>query len=206
MSEPQLQHRSEKEIFFEMIEKATPQEFRGRAPPEQRLVAWCLAVEGHWRLWKGEPAVAEAQLTEALRLVAEDTADQHVLLLSYFIRSHLSQALSDGGAWAEAEKVAREGLLAPGNLGPVGSRRGVRHRIRFQPHSATGQQSCHLDTHTVTNGVPADTPRSSYTGAVTVESARGSMPFLEISRRFQALAGRFPSWPQIADSDHQQPN
>ena len=26
MSEPQLQRRSEKEIFFEMIEKATPQE------------------------------------------------------------------------------------------------------------------------------------------------------------------------------------
>src|SRR6516225_2219895 len=72
---------------------ALKDEFRRRAPPEQRLVAWCLAVEGQWRVWKGEPAVAEAQLTEALRLVANDTADQHVLLLSYFIRSHLSRRL-----------------------------------------------------------------------------------------------------------------
>ena len=98
--------------------QALKDEFRRRAPPEQRLVAWCLAVEGHWRVWKGEPAVAEAQLTEALRLVANDTADQHVLLLSYFIRSHLSQALTDRGAWAEAEKVAREGLLPPGKVTP----------------------------------------------------------------------------------------
>src|SRR5262249_37888219 len=58
--------------------QALKDEFRRRAPPEQRLVAWCLAVEGHWRLWKGEPAVAEAQLSEALRLVAHDTPDQHV--------------------------------------------------------------------------------------------------------------------------------
>src|SRR5262249_40524016 len=93
-------------------------EFRRRSPPEQRLVSWCLAVEGHWRLWKGEPAVAEAQLSEALRLVADDTADQHVLSLSYFIRSHLSQALLDRGAWAEAEKVARDGLLPPGKVTP----------------------------------------------------------------------------------------
>jgi len=83
--------------------------------------------------------------------------------------------------------------------------RGVRHRIRFRLHSATGQQSCHLDT-VPQNGVPVHPGRSSHTGAVTVESASGSMPFLEISRRFKALACRFPSWPQIANADHQQPN
>jgi hypothetical protein len=77
-----------------------------------------LAVEGHWRLWKGEAAVAEAQLTEALRLVANDTADEHVLMLSYFVRSHLSQALCDRGAWAEAEKIARDGLVFPERVTP----------------------------------------------------------------------------------------
>jgi serine/threonine protein kinase len=98
--------------------QALKEEFRRRSPPAQHLVAWCLAVEGHWRLWKGEPAIAEAQLTEALRLAANNTAEQDVLMLSYFVRSHLAQALSDRGAWAEAEKVAREGLLPPGKVTP----------------------------------------------------------------------------------------
>jgi serine/threonine protein kinase len=98
--------------------QALKDEFRRRTPPAQHLVAWCLAVEGHWRLWKGESAVAEAQLAESLRLVADDTADEHVLLLSYFVRSQLSQALLDRGAWAEAEKVARDGLLLPQKVTP----------------------------------------------------------------------------------------
>ena len=98
--------------------QALKDEFRRRTPPDHLLVAWCLAVEGHWRLWKGEPAVAEAQLSEALRLVANDTANEHVLLLSYFVRSQLSEALLDRGAWAEAEKVARDGLLLPEKVTP----------------------------------------------------------------------------------------
>jgi hypothetical protein len=98
--------------------QALKDEFRRRSPPAQHLVAWCLAVEGHWRLWKGEPAIAEAQLTEALRLAADTPADQDGLLLSYFVRGHLAQALSDRRAWAEAEKVAREGLLPPGKVAP----------------------------------------------------------------------------------------
>src|SRR5262249_29028662 len=98
--------------------QALKDEFRRRSPPAQHLVAWCLAVEGHWRLWKGEPAIAEAQLTEALRLAADNPADQDGLMRSYFVRSHLAQALSDRGAWAEAEKVAREGLLPPAKVTP----------------------------------------------------------------------------------------
>jgi hypothetical protein len=39
-------------------------------------------------------------------------------MLRYFVRGHLAQALSDRGAWAEAEKVAREGLLPPGKVTP----------------------------------------------------------------------------------------
>jgi serine/threonine protein kinase/tetratricopeptide (TPR) repeat protein len=98
--------------------QALKDEFRRRTPPAHLHVAWCLAVEGHWRLWKGESAVAEAQLAEALRLVANDTADEQVLLLSYFVRIQLAEALLDRGSWAEAEKVARDGLVLPEKVTP----------------------------------------------------------------------------------------
>src|SRR5262249_18418945 len=96
--------------------QALKDECRRRAPPAQRLLAWCSAVEGHWRLWKGEPASAEAQLTEALRLTATGPPDQDGILLNYFVRGYLARALSDRGAWAEAEEVARAGLLPPSKV------------------------------------------------------------------------------------------
>jgi len=96
--------------------QALKDECRRRAPPAQRLLAWCSAVEGHWRLWKGEPASAEAQLTEALRLTANGPPDQDGILLNYFVRGYLARALSDRGAWAEAEEVARAGLLPPSKV------------------------------------------------------------------------------------------
>jgi hypothetical protein len=37
-------------------------------------------------------------------------------LLNYFVRGYLAQALSDRGAWTEAEKVARAGLLPPSKV------------------------------------------------------------------------------------------
>src|SRR5262249_39317667 len=98
--------------------QALKDEFRRRSPPAQHLVDCCLAVEGHWRLWRGQPALAEAQLTEALRLPANNTAEKDVLMLSYFVRSQLAAALTDRGAWAEAEKVARAGLSLPVKVTP----------------------------------------------------------------------------------------
>jgi len=98
--------------------QALKDEFRRRSPPAHHLVAWCLAMEGHWRLWNGEPASAEAQLTEALRLAANIPANQNSLMLSYFARGYLAQALSDRGAFAEAEKVARACLLPTGKVTP----------------------------------------------------------------------------------------
>src|SRR5262249_59134953 len=95
--------------------QALKDECRRRAPPAQRLLAWCSAVEGHWRLWKGEPASAEAQLAEALRLTANRPPDQDGILLNYFVRGYPARALSDRGAWAEAEEVARAGVFPPPN-------------------------------------------------------------------------------------------
>jgi serine/threonine protein kinase len=93
--------------------QALKDEFRRRKPPDRLYVAWCRAVEGQWRLWKGEAALAEAQLTEALHLLAREPEDTDVHSLGYFIRINLAQALTDRGAWTQAEKVAREGLLPP---------------------------------------------------------------------------------------------
>src|SRR5262249_37817797 len=96
--------------------QALRDECRRRAPPAQRLLAWCSAVEGHWRPWKGGPGRAEGQLTEALRLTANGPPDQDGILLNYFVRGYLARALSDRGAWAEAEEVARAGLLPPSKV------------------------------------------------------------------------------------------
>jgi hypothetical protein len=49
-------------------------------------------------------------------LTADGPADQDGILLNYFVRGYLAQALSDRGAWAEAEKVARAGLLPPSKV------------------------------------------------------------------------------------------
>jgi serine/threonine protein kinase len=91
--------------------QALKDEFRRRTPPAEHYIAWCLAGEGSWHLWKGEAAIAEAELTEALRLIGAATPADDVSAMGCFIRGNLAQALSDRGAWAEAEKVAREGLL-----------------------------------------------------------------------------------------------
>jgi serine/threonine protein kinase len=96
---------------------ALKDEFRRRTPPAERYIALCLAREGSWHLLKGEPAVAEAQLTEGLRLFARDPAPD-TYSIGYFIRSYLARALSDLGSWSEAEKVARDGLLPLGKVSP----------------------------------------------------------------------------------------
>jgi serine/threonine protein kinase len=99
--------------------QALKDEFRRRSPPAQQAVAWCMAWEGHWRLYQGEPAIAEARLTEALRLAADNPAEQDGLMLSCFVRGYLAQALADRGALAEAEKVVRERLLPPAQVTPA---------------------------------------------------------------------------------------
>jgi serine/threonine protein kinase len=97
--------------------QALKAEFQQRSPPAARYLAFCLAAEANWHLWKGEAALAETQLTEALRLFATD-ASPDIYTIGYYIRIHLAQALADRGAWAEAEKIAREGLLAPASVAP----------------------------------------------------------------------------------------
>ena len=87
--------------------QALKDEFRQRTPAASEYIAWCLAVEGSWRLFQGDAAKAEAALAEALRLVPSDAPPEIVC----FIRGYLAHTLSDRGAWTEAESVAREGLL-----------------------------------------------------------------------------------------------
>src|SRR5439155_17337888 len=89
-------------------------EFGRRTPRADQSLALCLAAEGNWRLWKREAGKAETQLTDALRLLP---ADSPPLYLSG-IRIQIAMALADRGAAAEAEKVARAGLLPPANVTP----------------------------------------------------------------------------------------
>ena len=94
--------------------QALKDEFRQRTPAANDYIAWCLAVEGSWHLFQGDAAKAEAALAEALRLVPSDAPPEIVC----FIRGYLAQALSDRGAWTEAESVAREGLLPAEKITP----------------------------------------------------------------------------------------
>jgi serine/threonine protein kinase/tetratricopeptide (TPR) repeat protein len=89
--------------------QALKEEFRRRTPPDNRYIAWSHAQEGIWHVWKGDAATAVEKLTEALRMAPADTPFQY----TFYIRIHLALALADRGEAAEAEKVAREGLLAP---------------------------------------------------------------------------------------------
>src|SRR5262249_5221440 len=79
--------------------RALREEFLHRVPPAGRYAAFCLAAEAHWHLWKGEAALAEAQLTEALRLFNSDPPPQDIYFIGYFIRGYLAQALLDREAW-----------------------------------------------------------------------------------------------------------
>src|SRR6185369_7386484 len=94
--------------------QALKDEFRRRTPPADQSVALCIAGEGNWHLWKGQAATAETELREALRLMPADSSPQYL----YGTRLGLMMALADRGAAAEAEKVAREGLLPPANVTP----------------------------------------------------------------------------------------
>jgi eukaryotic-like serine/threonine-protein kinase len=94
--------------------QALKEEFRRRTPPADRSLAVCLMGEGSFHLNKGDPATAETKLTEALRLMPVDAAPFYL----YVIRISLAMALADRGAVAEAEKVAREGLLPPEKVTP----------------------------------------------------------------------------------------
>jgi tRNA A-37 threonylcarbamoyl transferase component Bud32 len=82
-------------------------EFRQRTPPARELEAWCLAAEGNWHYWKGDSSSAEAKLTESFGLLP---ADAHPSLV-HFVRAYLAMALFDRGNLAEAEKIARGGLI-----------------------------------------------------------------------------------------------
>lgn len=94
--------------------QALKEEFRRRTPPADRSLALCLIGEGGYHVQKGDPATAETKLTEALRLMPADTAPYYL----YVTRITLAMALADRGAAAEAEKVAREGLLLPESVTP----------------------------------------------------------------------------------------
>jgi len=92
--------------------RALKDEFRRRTPPADQSLALCLLAEGNWHVWKGEAATAETKLTEALRLMPANSPPFYL----YSIRINLAMALADRGAAAEAEKVAREGLLRPAEV------------------------------------------------------------------------------------------
>ncbi len=94
--------------------QALKEEFRRRTPRADQSLALCLAAEGNWRLWKGEAGKAETQLTDALRLLPADSPPLYLC----GIRAQIAMALADRGAAAEAEKVAREGLLPTANVTP----------------------------------------------------------------------------------------
>jgi hypothetical protein len=94
--------------------QALKDEFRRRTPPADRSLALCLIAEGGFHVQKGDPATAETKLNEALRLMPADAAPFYL----YVIRITLAMALADRGAVAEAEKVAREGLLPPESVMP----------------------------------------------------------------------------------------
>jgi len=94
--------------------QALKEEFRRRTPPAERSIALCLIGEGGFHLHKGDPATAETKLNEALRLMPADAAPFYL----YVTRMTLAGALADRGAAAEAEKVAREGLLPPESVTP----------------------------------------------------------------------------------------
>jgi hypothetical protein len=87
--------------------EAIKEDFRRRNPPNNSGIAWVLAQEGVWHLWKGEAQRAVEKLTEALRIAPADIPPGY----GYFVRIHLALALADRGQAAQAEKVAREGLL-----------------------------------------------------------------------------------------------
>jgi len=93
--------------------RALKDEFRRRTPPADESLARCLIAEGNWHLWKGEPAMAEAKLTEALRLIPSNSPPSWSFYVS---RINLAMALSDRGAAVEAEKVAREGWRPPASV------------------------------------------------------------------------------------------
>jgi serine/threonine protein kinase/tetratricopeptide (TPR) repeat protein len=94
--------------------EALKDEFRGRTPPANDFVAWCLAIEGNWYFWKSEAAIAKEKLEEALRLMPADSPP----ILYYFVRAYLAAALTDLGKLTEAEQVAREALLPTANVTP----------------------------------------------------------------------------------------
>jgi tRNA A-37 threonylcarbamoyl transferase component Bud32/tetratricopeptide (TPR) repeat protein len=108
--------------------RALKDEFRRRTPPADASIARCLIAEGNWHLWKGEPAVAEEKLTEALRLIPSKSPPSWNFYVS---RINLAMALSDRGAAVEAEKVARERLLPPGKVTPdlIGFQLGLASRL-----------------------------------------------------------------------------
>jgi serine/threonine protein kinase/tetratricopeptide (TPR) repeat protein len=94
--------------------QALKDEFRRRTPPADRALALCLIAEGSFHLQKGDPAAAETKLAETLRLMPTDAAPFYLDVT----RITLAMALADRGAAAEAEKVAREGLLPPDSVAP----------------------------------------------------------------------------------------
>jgi serine/threonine protein kinase len=108
--------------------RALKDEFRRRTPPADGSLVRCLIAEGNWHLWKGEPAIAEAKLSEALRLIPSNSPPSWIL---YATRANLAMALSDRGAAVEAEKVAREGLLPPASITPetAGGQVGLLSRV-----------------------------------------------------------------------------
>src|SRR5256885_11310649 len=93
--------------------RALKDEFRRRTPPANDSLARCLIAEGNYHNWKGEPALAEAKLTEALRLIPSNSPPSWNF---YVGRIQLAMALSDRGAAVEAEKVAREGWVPPARV------------------------------------------------------------------------------------------
>jgi serine/threonine protein kinase len=160
---------------------ALKDEFQNRRPPADISTSLCLALEGNWHLWKGEMATAEAKLTEALRMVAPASLPTRVgspppMILAEpvrttpadvprqytsYIRVYLAIALADRKALAEAEKVAREGLLpvekvtpgwAPGHVAMVSLVASLLcHQKRFaEAESLLRQQQHDLSAH----GIP----------------------------------------------------
>jgi serine/threonine protein kinase len=108
--------------------KALKDEFRRRTPPADASLARCLIAEGNWHVWKGESAIAETKLTEALRLIPSNSPPSWNF---YVGRIQLAMALSDRGNAVEAEKVARERLLPPAKVTPelIGFQLGLALRL-----------------------------------------------------------------------------
>lgn len=89
-----------------VVPTAWPIQRIGRLTVRADQIAACLAAEGQWRYWKGEAALAERTLTEALRMAPADTPRQFL----YGIGIYLARSLADRGALEEAEWLLQKRL------------------------------------------------------------------------------------------------